>query len=151
MTNAFMLELCFLTLLQNALLPACRRCSPQETHVLFVCTSWEKSIRSLCTLSSTFILGCIPVLSWLHLISAGWHRSPPALLSDGLTTCTDCWDFGCVPCKHRTIAYYAEKKGMFFPMVILPVCLWRKGVRKPAARKLKCVEGKEGNESETMW
>lgn len=103
----FMHRLCFLPVLQNALLPARRRLFPQETHVLIMRASWDYAFALF--LHSP-LAGCIPVQNWLCLISAGSHRSPSTLPSHPLTTCTlSVLVFGCVPCKHCDIASYTNK------------------------------------------
>lgn len=133
----FMHRLCFLPLSQNALLPAHRRYLPSGDtcpyHVHFL----GESIRSLSTRSPLpSFLAAFLLRSWLRLISAGWHRSPSALLSH-------------LPCTHTVLVFGCVHRATMPTQI--KGCSSQWWFRMCAyGEQAKINWGKGGNENETM-
>lgn len=82
-------------------------------------TSWEKAF----TLSSAFILGCIPVQSWSRFNSASRHRSPSALLSPLLRICMQgVGSWACTLQTQSNNAFYTDKE--MFVLIVNTMCVF---------------------------
>lgn len=109
--KCFYAQLCFLPLLQNALPLAQQHYSPQETHVLIICTSWEKAFPLFLNVFLAAFLCRVGCISSLH-VHTGAHQ-PSCLIS--LTTCTlsKGWHLGVY--MHKATMLTTKINGCSFP------------------------------------
>lgn len=105
--------------------------SPLRRHMSLPCAlPGRKHSLTFHTLSSTFILGCIPVaeLAASHLCRLTQEPISPPVSSPMHTHSVGIW-----VCTQSNNAY--TDNGVFFPMVISHVCLWRTSKNKLRERR----------------